>query len=168
MKKYCLLILVTLFAFTAHAQVKDDQQSQVAKLDFLVGHWGGTGTSYSSDGSISTYYDTEHVRFDLDKKLLLINARGEKDGKLTYQLHTVIYFDPTAGHFWYTPYTGERARRFSCELISKQFICLNKEQNFRLTFQRLADDKWNEFGERLKDDKWVKTFETILSPLDPY
>ncbi len=145
------------------AEQRNHQKSEVAKLSFLVGKWSGPGTSYAEDGSTSTYHDVEHVRFDLDQNLLLINAHGEKDGEKTYQLHTVIYYDPVAKHYWYTPYTGKRARRFACELATQKFLCLNEDKNFRLTFQRLNDGTWNEFGERLKQGNWSKTFETRLS-----
>ena len=152
---------------TSAADTKTLPDTPIAKLDFLTGNWAGPGVSYASDGSQSTYHDTEYVRFDLDASLLLINARGKKpNGDTIYQLHTVINYDEAAGHYWYTPYSdkGRKASSFSCELVDKQFICLTEDKSFRLTFQRLEDGTWNEFGERLKDGKWNKTFETILSP----
>ena len=145
------------------------QDNPVAKLDFLVGNWAGPGVSFASDGSESHYHDTEYVRFDLDHSLLLINARGETQAGVTsYQLHTVINYDKDAGHYWYTPYSDKdrKASSFSCDLIEQQFLCLSQDKSYRLTFQRLEDGKWNEFGERLSDGKWRKTFETILSPAD--
>lgn len=150
-------------------QTHKHQDNPVAKLDFLVGNWAGPGVSFASDGSESHYHDTEYVRFDLDHSLLLINARGETQaGVISYQLHTVINYDKAAGHYWYTPYSDKdrKASSFSCDLIKQQFLCLSQDKSYRLTFQRLEDGKWNEFGERLSDGKWRKTFETILSPAD--
>lgn len=179
MKQTLLLSLLGLTLISACSPKATPQASSVevtnlpdnpiAKLDFLVGNWAGPGVSYASDGTESSYHDTEYVRFDLDASLLLINARGEKpSGDTIYQLHTVINYDEAAGHYWYTPYSdrGRKASSFSCELVDKQFLCLSEDKSFRLIFQRLEDGKWNEFGERLKDGKWSKTFETILSPAD--
>ena len=150
----------------AQATSESEAKTAIERLDFLAGNWGGEGLSFAEDGTQTRYYDTEHVRFDLDNHLLLINAKGERDGQLTYQLHTVIYYDVEAQHYLYTPYSGRRAARsFNCDLNKQKLICLTEAKAFRLTFQRLADGRWNEFGERLIDDKWRKTFETKLSEL---
>ena len=146
-------------------EVLSPEQEAISKLNFLVGDWAGPGVSYASDGTKADYYDTEYVRFDLGQKVLLINARGEKDGVVTYQLHTIIYYDKDAGHYWYTPYSGGQPRRFLCHLMDKQFLCKNEAADFRLTFKRKADGSWNEFGERLDNGLWKKTFETILLPV---
>lgn len=137
----------------------------IKDLEFLVGDWVGPGVSYNDKGEVSEYYDTEFVRFDLDENLLLINARGEQDGRTTYQLHTVIYFDQERGQYVYTPYRGERAPRpFFCDLEAQKLICLTEAKTYRLVFQRLDDGRWNEYGEGLTDGIWVKRFETKLSP----
>ena len=143
-----------------------DPQTAISKLDFLTGNWAGPGISYGVDGTEKRYHDTEFVRFDLDKHLLLINARGEDaSGETTYSLHTVIHYNAETQKYIYTPYSGTRQpRSFDCTLNDRaQFICLIPDQSYRLTFQRLPDGRWNEFGERLKDGEWVKNFETILS-----
>jgi len=149
----------------------ENKSSKLSELDFLVGHWSGPGISYGQDGQKTHYYDTELVRFDLSKKLLLINARGEQpNGETSYALHTVIYYDDVAGHYWYTPYNGQGrgipARSFSCNLVQAQFVCYNDGRDFRLIFQRLEDGRWNEYGERLSGENWSKSFETILSPVN--
>ena len=142
---------------------KNPEYVAMEKLNFLVGNWAGEGVSYSSDGMVSEYYDEEFVRYDLDGQILLINARGSRDGKTSYQLHTVIYFDSKAGHYIYSPYSAKGTRPFTCDLIGQQFICYTQSRDFRLIFQRLPNGKWNEYGERKNGDIWRKTFETKLS-----
>ncbi|WP_086932310.1 hypothetical protein [Agarilytica rhodophyticola] len=161
-----LFFFATLLPYTyVNAQKEHEvrEENAIQALSFLVGNWAGPGISYGADKSQTPYYDTEYVRFDLDKKLLLINARGERDGKQTYALHTVIYYDVKSGHYWYTPYSGGKPRSFKCALNDKKFICLNKAGDFRLTFQRLKNGEWNEYGQRLANGQWQKTFETILT-----
>jgi len=173
---YLLALVCLLVIFSACAEPHKYDESQAAeltetqtaisKLKFLVGNWAGAGTSYGTDGTETRYHDTEFVRFDLDRNLLLINARGENsEGETTYSLHTVIHYDVEAQNYVYTPYSGKRLpRSFNCILNDQpQFICLTQDQSYRLTFQRLPDGRWNEFGERLQGERWVKNFETILS-----
>jgi len=167
----CLLVICSACAEThkygeSQPVALTDTQTAISKLAFLVGNWSGPGTSYGADGTKTRYHDTEFVRFDLDKNLLLINARGENmDGETTYSLHTVIHYDAEAQSYVYTPYSGKRPpRSFNCTLNDQpQFICLTQDQSYRLTFQRLPDGRWNEFGEKLQGERWVKNFETILS-----
>ncbi len=161
-----LSLWMPLVAVSAAAQISKGTSKETAiyALDFLAGNWAGPGISYAADGTTSVYHDTEYVRFDLEGRLLLINARGDVDGETTYALHTVIWYDSEAEHYWYTPYTGQRRpRRLACRLEDQKFLCANEAKTFRLTFQRLEDGRWNEFGERLEDGHWRKTFETRLS-----
>ena len=173
--RFVILIVGALF-FSACSESSQKQfatpaaytetQSAMSKLTFLVGNWAGPGISYLADGTQTKYHDTEFVRFDLDKNLLLINARGEgPDGATTYSLHTVIHYNTETQKYIYTPYSGKSTpRSFDCILNDRaQFICLIPDQSYRLTFQRLPDGRWNEFGERLIEGAWVKNFETILS-----
>lgn len=171
--RYLLLsCAVSLAGFGVSSGLANGQESEeknaISALGFLVGNWEGPGISYAADGSQTGYHDTEFVRFDLDQKLLLINAAGKRDdGTISYQLHTVIYYDAAAGHYVYTPYAGRTPRSFHCQLDeTPKLLCLNADQNYRLTFQRLSNGAWNEFGERLEGDLWSKSFETILHPVE--
>ena len=160
----------TALAVCASTALAEDEKpteprDAISKLAFLVGNWEGAGISYAADGAQTAYFDTEYVRFDLDQAVLLINAKGQRaDGSTSYQLHTVIYYDVAAAHYVYTPYAGRTPRSFQCELEEgPKLLCLNKEKNYRLSFQRLPDGKWNEFGERLSEGTWSKSFETRLT-----
>ncbi len=156
-------LAVSLLAVT-DVIAKEDTDNPIAKLAFLLGSWEGPGITYLENGTTQEYVDTEYLRFDLDKRLLLIDAKGRKDGEPYYQLHTVVYFDDKAGHYVYTPFSGSAPSSFTCDLSNQQFICLNTKQDYRLTFQRLDDGRWNEFGEKRKGQEWVKRFETVLRP----
>jgi len=159
-------------SYAQNAAPLDEAKTAIAKLGFLVGDWAGPGISYAADGAPTDYHDTENVRFDLDKSLLLINAKGTRpDGTTSYQLHTVIYYDVDRGHYVYTPYAGRPPRSFTCQLDEpKKLLCLNAGEDYRLTFQRLPDGRWNEFGERREEQQgqsiWSKSFETILTETD--
>ena len=171
MSKFPALLASSVLGFgVANAQPQpsfETERDAISALEFLTGKWEGKGISYGSDGAESEYFDTEHVRFDLNQNLLLINARGERGGEQTYALHTIIYFDLTAQRYMYTPYSGRHRgvvpTPMECTLEDEKLHCITTSKTFRLTFQRLDDGAWNEFGERKTDGKWRKTFETILS-----
>lgn len=162
----CLPLYFHAAAMAQEAAPKSPQYRALEKLSFLIGNWSGQGISYDSDGVASEYYDREFVRYDLGGEILLINASGYANGKISYQLHTVIHYNVDTHKYIYAPYTANGARPFTCDLLNKQLICLNESKDFRLTFQRLADGSWNEYGERNYHDGWRKTFETKLSPVE--
>ena len=157
----CLLGLAISYQSLA-ADTESVQQKAMKKLSFLVGSWAGEGKSFDDEGNVSTYYDTEDVWYDVQESVLVIQARGFRDDEQFYGIHTIIYFDEKAGHYWYNPYTANGSRPFSCDLKEKAFLCFTGDKTFRLTFQRTESGQWNEFGERLKDGTWHKTFETLL------
>ncbi len=167
--RFIKLSLCAALTFPAIGHANDatteiNEKAAMEKLNFLVGNWAGEGVSYNVDGTASNYFDEEFVRYDLDGKILLINARGSNDGVTNYQLHTVIHYDIISKNYIYSPYSGKLTRPFTCNLTDgNQFICYTKTQSFRLIFQRLPDGRWNEYGERKTKDGWQKTFETILS-----
>jgi hypothetical protein len=76
-----------------------------------------------------------------------------------------VYFDREAQHYWYQPFSAKGARKYACQLQNEKLLCANTNNDFRLTFQRLENGQWNEFGER-KDQQgnWFKSFETKLNP----
>lgn len=162
---FCLSLYFPKPAAAQEALENSPQYQALEKLNFLVGNWAGQGISYDADGVASEYFDTEFVRYDLSGEILLINANGYANGKISYQLHTVIHYDIAAKKYVYSPYSANGTRPFTCDLVSKRLICLNESQDFRLTFQRLTDGIWNEYGERHYGDGWRKTFETKLSPV---
>lgn len=170
-----LSLALSLGACAQSAARVDEAKTAIAKLGFLVGEWEGPGISFADDGAQTAYYDSEYVRFDLDGSLLLINAKGTRsDGTVSYQLHTVIYYDIESGQYIYTPHAGRTPRSFNCQLDgATKLLCLNASADYRLTFQRLADGRWNEFGERLEKNAgggagvWSKSFETILTAAKP-
>ncbi len=153
---------------TAPLETGSAEQLAISKLDFLTGRWEGPGTVFRSDGSQTYYTDYEHVRFDLENSLLLINATGKnEDGEITYSLHTVIYYDAESQNYIYTPYSRTGASgSFQCKLEERpRLLCYTEDTTYRLIFQRLENGQWNEYGERLTDgDVWEKNFETILNP----
>jgi len=174
MTRFAVLAGISLLSSCALSSAQDtppidEAKTAIAKLGFLVGNWEGPGVNFADNGAQTAYHDSEHVRFDLDGLLLLINAKGMRaDGTVSYQLHTVTYYDIESARYIYTPYAGRTPRSFHCQLDApKKLLCLNAAEDYRLTFQRLPDGRWNEFGERLEDRQsegvWVKSFETILT-----
>ena len=145
------------------AEGQTPEQEAIRQLEFLTGSWAGEGRIFAADGTYSTYHDTEKVWFDANDNLLIIQANGFRDGERTYSLHTVIYYDAVAGNYKYKPFTGgSDPVPLVCALEQGEFRCLNAEGTYRLTFRRLDNGDWNEFGEAYREGAWTKNFETIL------
>lgn len=150
---------------TAAMAEKSEQQIAIEKLAFLTGDWAGPGVSYRPDGSTTAYHDTEAVWFDVQNSVLIIQANGYDGDTPTYSLHTIIDYRADEGHYRYTTYgLGGGRSELTCDLIDAVFTCQNDAGTYRLFFQRTADGKWNEYGERLTDGVWRKNFETLLEP----
>lgn len=166
MKIYLFTGLLLIISHIVHSTSLTDEQLAIKKLDFLIGNWAGEGQSFNEEGLASDYFDTEDVSYDVNQSIVVIRANGYKNEENTYSLHTIIHYDSTLKHYWYRPFTAKGARQYRCDLIEQQLLCLNPSNNFRLTFQRLGNGQWNEFGERLTPDgRWIKTFETKLNPI---
>lgn len=169
MKKLTIINLIA-FIFTpllmAQSTSLTEEQIAMQKLSFLMGNWSGKGTSYDQLGKASDYFDTENIWYDVKESILVIQANGYKDERHTYSLHTIVHYDEAAKHYWYQPFTAKGARKYRCDLNNKKLLCHNENDTFRLTFQRLENGQWNEFGERKdQNDKWFKSFETKLDPV---
>lgn len=160
---FFIIFMSASFTSFAEEPEKSEQQIEMKKLSFLVGEWAGPGQSFATDGSVSAYYDTEKVYFDVQGSLLVIHANGTKDGQHYYAIHTVIYYDVDAKHYWYNPYTAKGSRPFRCDLKEQLFQCYSADRLTRFNFQRLPGGEWNEFGETLENGRWRKTFETVLT-----
>lgn len=162
-----VILLASLFAGVFSVawaeEEKSQQQIEIEKLSFLVGHWAGRGQTFAKDGTKSTYHDDEQVWFDVQNSLLIIQANGSKNGNHYYGIHTVIYYDVEAEHYWYNPFTARGSRPYRCNLEQQLFRCYSLDQKNRLSFLRLPGGEWNEYGETLEDGIWRKTFETILT-----
>lgn len=169
MKKLTLTFLCFLLCGIAHGEDAPLSEAQQAmqKLAFLAGNWAGKGNSYDANGKASEYHDTENIWYDAKGGVLVIQANGYKGDEHFYGLHTVIYYDTEQKHYWYNPYTERGARKYACQLKQQQLLCSDPQNTFKLTFQRLANGQWNEFGERLSDTgNWYKSFETILDAVE--
>ncbi len=164
MKRITWLYMLSFLALPSLANAIEEtvQQAKIRELGFLVGSWSGEGKSFDETGDHSSYFDTEDVWFDVQESVLVIQAKGYRNNEQFYGIHTVIYYDEEAQHYWYNPYTAKGARAFSCDLDSKVFVCFTPDKTFKLTFRRTESGQWNEFGERLIDREWKKTFETLL------
>lgn len=166
-----VIFLIGLFAgghslAWADEKAKSQQQIEIEKLNFLVGNWAGPGHTFAKNGVKSAYHDTENVWFDVQNSLLIIQANGSKNGQHYYGIHTVIYYDVEAGHYWYNPYTASGSRPYRCDLDDKLFRCYSADKLTRFNFQRLSGGEWNEYGETLEGGHWRKTFETILTAVE--
>jgi len=157
-----IIIMGCLFFFIGITSAQTKEQKAMAKLSFMIGDWKGSGTSFPTEQN-APYDVLTKVRYDLDGALLVLKHRSMRGNKPVLSLHTVIYYNKEDQHYYYNAYRDTGARPFKCTVEATQLVC-EINGNYRLTFQRTADGKFNELGEHLKSGVWVKNFEDLLVP----
>ena len=75
------------------------QHSAMAKLQFLVGSWAGTGRRLRSATESIELVQTEEAKYKLDGLLLTVEGVGKNkaDGSIVLQAFGLISYDDTAG-----------------------------------------------------------------------
>ena len=76
------------------------RQKKMEKLNFMIGEWVGTSTSFKNDTISKQVPAFEKISYSLDKNLITIDLHSQ-----SLQLHTVIYYNEKDKKFYYTPYS---------------------------------------------------------------
>lgn len=69
----------------------------LARLEFLLGHWEGTGWHRRGHEQPIPFRQSEHVRRRLDGDLVTVEGRGRRDdgsGMVVHQAFALISYDP--------------------------------------------------------------------------
>jgi hypothetical protein len=148
------------------------QIAAMAKLDYMVGNWQGTGSMKMGERTV-TFRGGELVQKKLDGTVLLVEGSffsKPPGAEAEVPVHTtlgVISFDAKAGKYRFTTWlanggSGER------ELVllpdGWQWEASNPHGTVRYTMRRGPNGEWVETGERTTDGKtWQPFFEMTLA-----
>lgn len=131
-------------------------QQKMKQLDFLVGNWVGTSTTFKNgviDQQVPAY---EQIQYKLDQTLITLDLHSS-----TLQLHTLIYYDVQEATYFYCPYGKNRQGKYKGEYRDGKFL-VQMSDAYRLVFQRTEEGQFMEYGELLKDGVWTKKFEDVF------
>ena len=152
--KYCLILLLCCVSQWAYSQSsQQDAKQHMKQLSFLTGEWIGTSTAYE-DGEIAKQGAAyEHIYYDLDSSILVIQLNSE-----FLQLHTIIRYDEDDETFYYHPFYKRGTNRYPASMQDGQLVVRSSETK-RFIFTSTEDGGFREYGEQLVDGTWVKYFE---------
>ncbi|WP_299016235.1 hypothetical protein [uncultured Polaribacter sp.] len=144
-------MLLFLASYFANAQTNGNQQ--MAKLNFMIGNWVGTSTSYKNGKINKQVPASQVISYKVDQNIITIDLNSE-----TLKLHTVIYYDDEKQSYLYNPYYNNGSAKYTAILKDDKFI-VSPNPEKRFVFQLLEDDSFREYGEVFKDGVWLVYFE---------
>lgn len=152
-------LIFLLFVLTLGTQVCSGQASareKMEQLQFMVGEWVGTSTSYENDSIVKQLPAYERISYQLDQHIITIDLRSE-----SLSLHTVIYYDEKDQTFYYQPFYKGGAAKYKAEWMEDRLVVaasLEKRFIFRLT----PEGNFQEYGETFVLGQWQRYFEDVF------
>lgn len=143
---------------TAIAAPQTTQQQKMQALSFMVGDWVGISKSVA-ETETSTVPAYQKIQFKVDSSILTIDLLSE-----SLLIHTVIYYDEKAETYYYNPYYRTGAAKYRGEIKDGKFW-VHASDTRRFIFQRLANGRLREQGEKLVDGTWQTYFEDTFTSL---
>ena len=143
---FCLLLLSNVLV------AQGPKQEKMEQLHFLVGEWVGTSKIYENGVLAKEGAAYEHISYDLEKNILVIELNTE-----FLQLHTVILYDEKDQKYYYHRFSKDGAAVYPAEF--KEELIVWRDENTRFFFGSTPEGRFREYGEQLINGKWVKTFE---------
>lgn len=149
--QYIYVIALVFLYNSAFAQ--NLKQEKMEQLGFLVGEWIGTSKIYENGLLTRQGAAYEHISYDLDKSILVIELNTE-----FLQLHTIINYDEEDQKYYYHRFSKEGAARYPAEYKDGQLIVW-KDEKTRFFFGSTPEGGFQEYGEQFINGEWTKTFE---------
>jgi hypothetical protein len=129
------------------------KQEKMEQLQFLVGEWVGTSKIYENGVLAKAGAAYEHISYDLEKHILVIELNTE-----FLQLRTIVLYDEKDQKYYYHRFSKDGAAVYPAEFKEGQLIVW-KNDTTRFFFGSTPNGGFREYGEQLVNGKWIKTFE---------
>lgn len=177
MKTLLMVLLLCLFTAAAMAQRPKSPDYQVQheamqKLQFLVGHWEGTGW-IAFGGQRSTFTSSEAVEARLDGLVVLVSGLhsvaipNRPEPMVIHDAFGVFTYDAEAGHYRFRTYLAEGySGDYTATMEGEDLIWTMQNPQLgdvRYTIRLNEQGQWFEIGERSSDgETWEQFFEMTL------
>ena len=170
MKKILWIALLCISPVAALAQTPaSGQRAEMKKLDWLVGHWKGTGWMQMGPQGRKEFTQTETNQWKLDGLVLLIEGQGKSkvDGSTVHTALAFVSYDEGAKTFRWRAFTAEGRQTDAVAKVGANSLEWGVEisQRGRMRYTIKLNDKgeWFEVGEMSQDGQtWQKFFEMTL------
>jgi hypothetical protein len=145
----------------------EEQRAAMAKLDYMVGNWQGTG--WIQRGTRETFTGGENVQRKLDGLALLVEgdfAATDAPGRSVHKTLGVIYYDPKTRKYRFDTWLAAGSHgEHELELLDDgwRWELTYPGGTIRYTMRRGTGGDWFEIGERSPNGTtWSKFFEMTL------
>ena len=170
MKKILCIALLCISSVTALAQTPaSGQRAAMKKLDWLVGHWKGTGWIQMGPQGRKEFTQTETIQGKLDGLVLIIEGQGtsKEDGSPVHTALAFVSYDEGAKTFRWRAFTAEGRQTDTVAKVATNTLEWGLEipQRGRMRYTIKLNEKgeWFEVGEMSQDGQtWLKIFEMTL------
>jgi len=158
-------ILITNYSIGQSFETDSISQSEVSKLQFIIGKWEGKGWMMGPNGK-SEFDQTENIQFKLDSTAILIEGLGKTNGMVIHNAMAVVTFNKTDGDYTFQSYLQNgRKGEFKAELIDEKFYWYPND-NIRYIISLNDKDQWFEIGEMKRGESWFQFFEMTLDRVE--
>jgi hypothetical protein len=167
MKKILLSsLLILTFGYIGQAQmptVDVELQQEMAKLEFMIGQWEGSGWTMGPDMQRHTFDQTENIQFKIAGTAILIEGLGTTEGTVSHNAMAVITYSKEKQHYLFRSFLFDgRSGEYKAELIDGKFHWyLNDEM--RYIIHQNEKGQWYEIGQINRNGNWYPFFEMTLN-----
>ena len=170
MKKilWTALLCISPFALLAQASTSV-QRAEMKKLDWMGGHWKGTGWIQMGPQGRKEFAQTETIQGKLDGLVLVIEGQGKskEDGSTVHTALAFVSYDEGAKTFRWRAFTAEGRQTDTVAKVGTNTLEWGLEipQRGRMRYTIKLNEKgeWFEVGEMTQDGQtWQKFFEMTL------
>jgi hypothetical protein len=172
MKALLLIFLIGVLPLGLLAQTPPSaatQRQEMKKLDWLVGHWKGSGWIEMGPQGRHEFLQAETIQSKLDGLVLIIEGLGrsrEADTAVHSALAVVSYDEGTRTFRW-RAFTAEGRQTDAEAKVGEGTLewgfPISQQGLVRFTIQRNAKGQWFEIGEMTHDGQtWRQFFEMTL------
>jgi hypothetical protein len=147
---------------------KDLQRREMIKLDWLAGHWKGTGWIQMGPQGRHEFNQTETIESKLDGLVLVIEGRGKakEDGSTVHTALAFVSYDHHANKFRWHAFTPEGQIETEAKVgpaTLEWSLQIPQRGRMRYTITRNERGEWFEIGEMSQEDQtWRRFFEMTL------
>ena len=147
---------------------KDVQRREMAKLDWIVGRWKGSGWIQMGPQGRHEFTQTETIESKLDGLVLVVEGLGKakEDGSTVHTALAFASYDPRANKFRWHAFTPEGQIEADAKVGTNTLewsFQIPQRGQMRYTITRNEKGEWFEIGEMSQEDKtWRKFFEMTL------
>lgn len=170
MKKIIWIALLCISPVALLAQASaSGQRTEMKKLDWLVGHWKGTGWIQMGPQGRKEFTQTETIQAKLDGLVVVIEGHGKskEDGSTIHNALAFVSYDERAKTFRWRAFTAEGRQTDAEAKVGTNTLEWGLEipQRGRMRYILKLNEKgeWYEVGEMSQDGQtWHKFFEMTL------